>query len=425
LKPILQSHQREVDGQAPAVFSVCDTAPEISVALLTGGGDRPYAFGLATELIPKGAAMDVIGGDDLDCPELRDKPGVHFLNLRGDQRPDASFTMKGIRVLRFYLKLLRYAVNAKPRIFHILWNNKFQLFDRTFLMMFYRLLGKKIVLTVHNVNAGTRDSKDSFLNRLTLRIQYRLAAHLFVHTGKMKSALIEEFNVEEARVTVIPFGINNAVPNTRLTSSEAKLRLGLRNSDKVILFFGNIAPYKGLEFLVTAFQNIVTEHSEFRLIIAGRPKNCEKYWHGIRERIRKDEGDRRILLRADYIPDEETEIYFKAADVLVLPYRYIYQSGVLFLGYSFGLPVIAADVGALKDEVVEGKTGYVFQPEDPIDLMRTIHSYFSSPLYEELGIRRDEIRDYATRHHSWDKVGEMTLSVYADLLRQSSKLGMS
>jgi glycosyltransferase involved in cell wall biosynthesis len=360
--------------------------------------------------------LEVIGGDELDCPELRGKPSVHFLNLRGDQRPDASFTKKAIRVLRFYVRLLRYAANAKPKIFHILWNNKFQLFDRTFLMMFYRMLGKENILTVHNVNAGTRDSKDTFLNRLTLRIQYKLAAHLFVHTEKMKSALIEEFDVQGARITVIPFGINNAVPHTRLTSAEAKRRLGLRSGDKTILFFGNIAPYKGLEILVTAFQDIAAEHPDYRLIIAGRPKNCEKYWNDIREKISKDEGDGRILLRADYIPDDETEIYFKAADVLALPYRYIYQSGVLFLGYSFGLPVLVADVGSLKDEVVEGKTGYVFRPEDPIDLMKAIQSYFSSALYKDLSLRRDEIREYATERHSWDVVGQITMSVYAGLL---------
>jgi len=286
--------------------------------------------------------------------------------------------------------------------------------------MFYRLLGKENVLTVHNVNAGTRDSKDTFLNRLTLRIQYRLAAHLFVHTAKMKSALIEGFGVQEARITVIPFGINNAVPHTRLTSAEAKRRLGLTGSDKAILFFGNIAPYKGLEFLVTAFQNLVAEHPDYRLIIAGRPKECEKYWNEILEKIRKDQGKGRILLRADYIPDDETEVYFKAADVLALPYRYIYQSGVLFLGYSFGLPVLAADVGSLKDEVLEGKTGYVFRPEDPTDLMKSIQSYFSSPLYKDLSLRRDEIREYAIKSHSWDLVGQLTMSVYAGLLRRGS-----
>jgi glycosyltransferase involved in cell wall biosynthesis len=424
VKPILQSHEHQVDRQAPAPLSVCDPASEIKVALLTGGGDRPYAFGLATELISKGATLEVIGGDDLDCPELRGKPRVHFLNLRGDQRPDASFTKKAIRVLRFYVRLLRYAAHAEPKIFHILWNNKFQLFDRTFLMMFYRMLGKQNILTVHNVNAGTRDSEDTFLNRLTLRIQYRLAAHLFVHTEKMKSALIEEFDVQEARITVIPFGINNAVPHTRLTSAEAKRRLGLGSGEKAILFFGNIAPYKGLEFLVTAFQDLVAKHPDYRLIIAGRPKNCEKYWNGIRERIRKDVDDGRILLRADYIPDDETEVYFKAADVLALPYRYIYQSGVLFLGYSFGLPVLVADVGSLKDEVVEGQTGYVFRPEDAVDLMKAIHSYFSSALYQDLSLRRDEIREYAMQRHSWDVVGQMTMSLYASLLRPPWPSGM-
>ena len=75
----------------------------------------------------------------------------------------------------------------------------------------------------------------------------------------------------------------------------------------------------------------MAEHPEYRLIIAGQAKNCEKYWSTIRELIAEDERTGRIMLRADYIPDEETEIYFKAADVLVLPYRSIYQSGVLFL----------------------------------------------------------------------------------------------
>ena len=133
-------------------------------------------------------------------------------------------------------RLIRYAATAKPRIFHILWNNKFETFDRTLLMLYYRLLGKRIVLTAHNVNAGKRDSKDTFLNRLTLRIQYRLADHIFVHTEKMKLELIEEFGVRESRVTVIPFGINNAVPNTDLAPSEAKQRLGIpkwRKDDSV------------------------------------------------------------------------------------------------------------------------------------------------------------------------------------------------
>lgn len=393
---------------------------EIVVTLLTGGGDRPYAFGLATELISKGAALDLIASDELDCPDFHGAPGVRFLNLRGEQRPDASLVRKMTRVLMYYAKLIRYAATADPKIFHILWNNKFLFFDRTLLTVYYKLLGKKIVLTLHNVNAGRRDSADSSLNRITLRVQYRLADHTFVHTEKMKSELIEEFGVRGTRVTVIPFGINNSVPNTSLTPIEAKRRLGIRDAEKTILFFGNIAQYKGLEYLVEAFQRLLAQHDDYRLIIAGRPKNCEAYWAALREVIREDILQGRVLLREDYIPDDETEIYFKAADVVALPYRHIYQSGVLFLGYSFGLPVLAADVGSLRDDVVEGKTGFVFRPEDPIDLARAIKQYFGSDLYADLSSRRQEIKDYATERHSWDIVGQMTMSVYTDLLRLRS-----
>jgi glycosyltransferase involved in cell wall biosynthesis len=393
-----------------------DTVPDPAVALLTGGGDRPYVFGLATELISKGAALDLIGSDDLDCPEFHDKPGVNFLNLRGDQRTDVNFVRKVSRLSTYYAKLIRYAATAKPTIFHILWNNKFLSFDRTLLTLYYRFLRKRIVLTVHNVNIGRRDSKDTLLNRLTLRIQYRLADHIFVHSEKMKLELIEEFGVQRNRVTVIPFGINNAVPNTGLTPREAKLRLGIGDGENTILFFGNIAPYKGLEYLVTAFQQILTRHDNYRLIIAGRQKSNETYWNTIQEAIREDVLSGRILLRADFIPDDQTEVYFKAADVLALPYRHIYQSGVLFLGYSFGMPVLVADVGSLRDEVVEGKTGFVFRPEDSSDLARAIERYFASDLFVQLDSRREKIRDYATHRHSWDVVGRMTMNVYGKLL---------
>ena len=110
-------------------------------------------------------------------------------------------------------------------------------------------------------------------------------------------------------------------------------------------------------------------------------------------------------------------MYFKAADVLALPYRHIYQSGVLFLGYSFGLPVIAADVGTLREDVIEGRTGFLCKPEDPVDLARAIETYFASDLFQSLHTWRKEIRQYAHERHSWDVVGHMTRNVYAELLR--------
>lgn len=386
-------------------------------ALLTGGGDRPYVFGLATALASKGIVLDVIGSDDLDFPELCSKPGVNFLNLRGSHQHDASLVNKVLRVLRYYTRLVGYAATAKPRIFHILWNNKFELFDRTLLMLYYRLLGKKVVLTAHNVNAGRRDSTDTLLNRVTLRIQYQLADHIFAHTEKMKRELIKQFGVKATRVSVIPFGINNAAPHTQLASREAKRRLGVGNDERAILFFGRIRPSKGLEYLIAAFRQILATHDDYRLIIAGRPDQRESYWTSLRETIRHEAENGQALLKPEFIPDDETEIYFKAADVLVLPYKDIYQSGVMFLAYSFGLPVLAADVGSLRDEIVEGETGFVFRPEDSVDLAKAIERYFASDLYANLDSRRQEIRNFAAKRNSWDVVSDLTTSVYTGLIQ--------
>lgn len=410
---------RQSSGKQPDSTEY-DMAPNISVTLLTGGGDRPYVFGLATSLISEGVALDIIGSDILDFPVLHGKNAVTFLNLRGSVNSDAGFLRKVFRVTMYYAKLLHYASTSKPKIFHILWNNKLEHFDRTILMLFYKLLGKRIVRTAHNVNAGKRDSNDGFLNRFTLRIQYRLSDHIFVHTEKMKLELAEEFGMPKARVSVIPFGINNSVPTTCLTSVEARQRLGIRTDKKTILFFGRITPYKGLEYLIEAYQRFLTCREEYQLIIAGIPKNCESYWAAIRESVHEDVQRGSVLVNATFIPDCETEVYFKAADVLILPYRHIYQSGVLFLGYSFGLPAIAADVGSLKDEIVEGETGFAFKPEDPADLAKVIEKYFGSDLYAALDRRRKEIRDYITEKHSWGVVSKMTMNLYADLLRLPS-----
>ena len=110
----------------PVVNPQTSIENRVAVGLLTGGGDRPYVFGLATSLMSQGAALDVIGSDDLDFPEFHGKLGVNFLNLRGSQRPDANFVGKVSRVLLYYARLIRYAATAKPGVFHILWNNKFE-----------------------------------------------------------------------------------------------------------------------------------------------------------------------------------------------------------------------------------------------------------------------------------------------------------
>ncbi len=389
----------------------------IQVGLLTGGQDKSYAVGLAKALVSKGVCLDFIGSDEVDSPELHCTPGLNFLNLRGSQRGDASLREKVARVLVYYGRLIRYVFFGGPKILHILWNNKFDFFDRTLLTLYYKLLGKKIAFTAHNVNLAKRDSKDSLLNRLGLRIQYHLVDHIFVHTTKMKSELVEDFGLGDRTVTVIPFGINNTVLDSDLSSAEARRKLGIKKDEKTLLFFGKIGPYKGLEFLADAFQRIVAKNEDYRLVIAGKPKErAAKYFEEIQQILNGDGSHLRVIRKIEHIRDDETELYFKAADVLVLPYTNIFQSGVLFLAYNFGLPVIATDVGSFRDHIVEGRTGFLCKPCDANDLARAIETYFESDLFKNLHAHRQEIRNFANQRYSWDIVGQVTQSVYAELL---------
>ena len=410
-----RSHE-DSEGDGVAVRSAHSPTISMRVSLLTGGGDRPYALGMASTLVDQGISVDFIGSDELDEPGLHRTPLVTFLNLRGDQRVNVSLRRKVARILAYYARLITYALKAEPEIFHILWNNKFELIDRTLLMLYYKIMGKRLVLTAHNVNARKRDGGDSLLNRLSLRIQYSLSNHILVHSERMKTELVSGFCLPENKVSVIPFGINNTVPDTVLSTAEAKRQLGVNKHEKTLLFFGNIAPYKGLEYLIAAFASILKEDCSYRLIIAGRPKGDERYWQEIEQAIACDEIRERIIQKIEYIPDEQTELYFKAADVLVLPYTHVFQSGVLFLGYAFGLPTIATNVSSLRDDIIEGETGFLCRPKNPADLATAIRTYFASDLYENLETRRSQIQEFANERNSWTKVGEIIQGVYQRVL---------
>lgn len=389
----------------------------IRVGLLTGGDDKPYALGLTLGLVSEGISVEFIGSDITDAPELHAACLVKYMNLRGRVEPRVSVASKLVRILAYYGRLLRYAATTRVPILHILWNNRFELFDRTLLMLYYRFLGKKIVFTAHNVNAAKRDCSDSLVNRLSLRFQYRMSDHIFVHTEAMKSELVSQFGVTARNVSVIPFGINNVFPRSQTTTQEAKKRLSVDTSEKTLLFFGRIAPYKGLEYLVDAIAQIAGRMGNLRLIIAGSIERGDpSYWETVQREIARTGIREHVIERIEFIPDERVELYFKAADVLVLPYADIFQSGLPFLAYSFGLPIIATDVGSMREVIIEGKTGFVCRAKDPSDLARKIETYYASDLYRNLAARRQEIQNFANENFSWAKVADVTQRVYRDLV---------
>ena len=86
------------------------------------------------------------------------------------------------------------------------------------------------------------------------------------------------------------------------------------------------------------------------------------------------------------------------------------------VAYSFGLPIVATDVGSFREEIVEGSTGFLCKPGDPAELAKAIERYFASDLYKNLEVRRLELKDYADANHSWHAVAELTGDAYAKML---------
>jgi glycosyltransferase involved in cell wall biosynthesis len=389
--------------------------PSTTIALLTGGSDKPYALGLSSALAVGGTAIDFVGSDELDCAAVHAIPNLRFLNLRGAQREDVSFLEKAGRIFKYYARLMSYAARTPTPVLHILWNNKFELFDRTLLMAYYRLVGKRVVLTAHNVNMAARDGRDRWLNRLSLRIQYRLCHHIFVHTSAMKAQLVNGFRVPADRVTVIPFGINDTIPRSGMTRAAARQKLGIGGNERTLLCFGQIAPYKGLEYLVEALAILARKGDQVRLIVAGKVKRGhEDYWSAVQGSIAQSGIGDRVTKEVRFIPDEQVEPFLVASDAVVLPYVEIFQSGVPFLAFSFGLPVIATDVGSLRDDVTSD-TGILCKPKDAADVARAITEFFNSSLYSDPGKASARIRSLAAERHSWQTVSERTQAVYASL----------
>jgi glycosyltransferase involved in cell wall biosynthesis len=142
--------------------------------------------------------------------------------------------------------------------------------------------------------------------------------------------------------------------------TQARRHLGLPLEGPLILFFGFIRPYKGLDMLLEAMADPRIREKGIRLVVAGEfYTEKQPYLDTIsRKGISED-----VILRTDFIPDSEVRHYLCAADLVVQPYRSATQSGVTPLSYHFEKPMLVTRVGALPDMVPDGKVGVVVEPE--------------------------------------------------------------
>src|SRR5512133_3311305 len=172
-------------------------------------------------------------------------------------------------------------------------------------------------------------------------------------------------------------------------------RLMLSPSDRYMLFFGFIREYKGLDLLLEAMADEAVRKSGVKLIVAGEFYEDEKTYLDI---IRKHDLGDRVILRTNFIDNEDVRYYFSAASVVVQPYRSATQSGVTQVAYHFNKPMIVTDVGGLAEIVPDGKCGYVVPPEAPAIAEAIMKFFRGDENAFQPGI------DEQKKLYSWDKL---------------------
>lgn len=259
-----------------------------------------------------------------------------------------------------------------------------------------------VFLTIHNI----LPHENRFFDKALCNIIYRLSDRLIVHSKRMKENLIDIFRIYSEKISVIPHGICLDYQNT-ISREKAKRKLGIKE-ERVILFFGLVRKYKGLEYLLAAFNKIKND-SDVALLIGGDfVEGKDKYEKIIVEYGIKD----KTYIHSRYIRNEDVPIFFSAADILVQPYiNFTGQSGVAPTAYYYSRPVIATNVGGLPEIVINNKTGLIVEPKDVNQIADAIRFFLQNP--EKIGEYGAHGKKFLERELSWDGIMVKMLEIYS------------
>jgi glycosyltransferase involved in cell wall biosynthesis len=192
----------------------------------------------------------------------------------------------------------------------------------------------------------------------------------------------------------------------RISKGEAREYLGLNNDDKIILFFGFIRRYKGLDLLIQAMNDESIKRNNIKLLIAGEFYEDERLYLQL---VKQYQLQDHIILRDNFIPDHEVKYYLCAADVVVQPYRNATQSGVTPLAYHFEVPMIVTNVGGLPALVPHEKAGLVCNPE-PQDIADAILKFYQLGADHFLPHIRSEKQKY-----SWNNLVQAIIDLHEEV----------
>jgi glycosyltransferase involved in cell wall biosynthesis len=277
-------------------------------------------------------------------PKEEAEPYLHLLSpsveLRLFNKPRLREPFKQIKMVFDFVRRIRA---FKPDVIHL------QLGHLWFNLLGLPLLRRyPLVLTVHDSVIHVGDASTAKTPQWVYDRACRQARERIVHAPQVKESLVKRLGIPADTVHVIPYVI---VGDVDVTVGEDV------PEEPLVLFFGRIWPYKGLDYLIRAEPLISAKAPQAKIVIAGTGEDFDRYR---RMMVNPD----RFTVLNEYISDEKRAELFRRASVVVLPYIEASQSFIISIAYRFGKPVVATTVGGLPQMVDDGKTGLLVPPRD-------------------------------------------------------------
>jgi len=262
------------------------------------------------------------------------------------------------------------------------------------------LLDVRVVRTVHNKRS--HDGTYPRIERIVNECLFWVADAVTVKCSAAADEISATYCVPDAReLSVVPDGNYVDAYENEVSRAEARAELGIGEKRFVFVFFGQIRPYKGVTELAEVFSSL--DLPDATLLIVGKPHTAD-----IEAQITTlAASDPRIETWLSFVPDDRIQYYLNAADVLVLPYRKILNSGSALLGLSFGTPMVTPTIGCLP-ETVPAENDLLYDPAATDGLHRALRQAYESPDLDE--ISRANYR--RARTLSWERTCELLIAVY-------------
>jgi len=369
-----------------------------------------YSFHLCKALNEAGIDISLVVTKDKINNRTTDYPLLPISPLTAKS---VSKYKKFFKYFNYLLDLYKLIRQGKYNVIHFQAFREGRIESLYFAML--KLTRIKIAHTVHDVTPLNKSKLYHLFNLLV----YKKADILFVHSNSNKRTLAQQTKLDEEKIKVVPHGdFDTFIPERIVTKSMARTFFSLSQEQNVILFFGAIKEYKGLDILLNSLSLAFMKINNLALIIAGSAEtNAEtrKVELNCRNIISKLPKEIKVIYHAEFIPIPEVAKYFIACDVVVLPYRRISHSGVLHLAYTFGRPVIATNVGDFEETIEEGKSGFVLSSNSQENLSEKIIQAFSDRLkLEEMG---KYAKHLSATKYSWKNSAELLKPIYEKMIK--------